>query len=88
MARQIRCTDKKPPKKPAKSCKCFEQVQQKLKPHGLELEDEMFVNFSTGSAMMRGPLLRVKKTSDAPKKTKLRTVLCTFCPFCGKKLPQ
>ena len=71
-----------------KQCNCLELVQAELKPHGLALETELFVNFTTGKTGVRGPLLRVKKLPDAPKKTTLRTVLCTYCPFCGKKAAQ
>lgn len=69
-------------------CNCLELVQAELKPHGIALDTELFINFTTGKTGVRGPLLRVKKLSDAPKKTKLRTVLCTYCPFCGKKVSK
>lgn len=69
-------------------CNCLELAQAELKPHGIALETELFINFTTGKTGVRGPLLRVKKLSDAPKKTKLRTVICTYCPFCGKKVSK
>lgn len=75
-------------KKATKGCDCLVQVQEQLKPHGIALETELFVNFTTGKGGVRGPLLRVKKRSDAPKGTKLRTLTCAYCPFCGKETKE
>lgn len=74
-------------KKPTKSRKCLEQVNEQLKPDGFVLECRFQVNFSTGAAGISNPLIMVKKL-DAKSRKSVPTLICSHCPFCGKKYSE
>lgn len=65
------------------SCNCLEQVQEQLKAKGARLETSFGINFATGEITTCGPWLKVVRHGEGRKK--LPNVLCTYCPFCGKK---
>lgn len=69
----------------AKKCTCVDQVNAQLKSSGVKLVQHMEFNLKTGKAAMSGPCLEVCKIDKASRK-KLPTVMCSCCPFCGRKL--
>lgn len=81
-------TAKKKKPKQEKPCNCLELTQKALAEQrpGVHLKTELSINFKTGKCRTIGPLLVVAKDGDAPKRVKLPTIVCTFCPFCGKRL--
>lgn len=74
------------PKK-AKPCNCLELTQKALaeKYPNVRLRTELSINFTSGKARVVGPVLEVEKI-DTAKRERLPTILCTYCPFCGKKV--
>ena len=71
-----------------KECKCREQVNKQLsEKFGAGLTCKTVVNFKTGKMRPSPPLLMVD--NDDPKSRKpLPTIMCAYCPFCGKKYPK
>ena len=66
-------------------CKCVETVNDKLRDIGFSLRRHMQINFTTKMAGLSPPCVEVFR-HDTKKRGKIPTVLCAFCPFCGKKL--
>ena len=64
-------------------CDCVAQVQDYLGEHNCQLVIECLMNLDTGTIRSSPPSLRVEKVE--PKRTRLKTVFCAYCPFCGKK---
>lgn len=64
------------------NCKCLDLVQKKL------LTERPNTRLQTAFTMrgrVIGPLLAVEKI-DPKKRTKLPTIVCGYCPICGKRL--
>ena len=69
-----------------KDCGCLKQVNAELKKlRGAVLATELAINFTTSEISVSDPKLAVERYGD--QKGNLPTVLCTYCPFCGKKKP-
>lgn len=66
-----------------KDCQCIEAVNKRLAEHNAMIDTKLYINFKTGKARALAyvPTRRI----DDKKRTKLPTVSCSFCPFCGKK---
>lgn len=77
-------------KKPAnKSHDCFTQANEQLAEHNTELDLRMSFNFdepSKVSGRVRLAIGTVKK--DSKKRAPAKTVLASFCPFCGVNLEE
>lgn len=71
------------PKK-KKSCLCLEQVNKKLKDSNCKVAQGLQVNFKTGAASMSPPFIVTEKI-DRKIRKRMPSVICSFCPFCGKK---
>jgi len=70
--------------RPTKPCDCAEQMNAQLKEKfGAVLKREVMMNFKTGTTRLSQPLLMVERYDEG--KNKLPKVLCSYCPFCGKK---
>lgn len=73
-------------KKPAKQQphKCFNQVNEQLKPFNTQLEEKFQMDFGSG----RAKVLYVIATHriDPTKRKPAKAVVASFCPFCGIKL--
>ena len=67
------------------SCKCFDQVNEQLKPMGVALNKEMSMNFDTLKASVEGPFLAVHWRDKPIRGKRLPAIVCAYCPFCGKK---
>lgn len=67
----------------SKSCGCISKCNEALADRGLEVDSSMVMNFATGKATLafRIPLRR----KEAKSRVKIPTMLCTYCPVCGKK---
>lgn len=68
--------------KRSKPCKCLDLIQKKL------AQERPNVRLQTAFTMrgrVIGPLLAVEKI-DPTKRAKLPTIVCAFCPICGKKV--
>ena len=72
-------------KQKTKGCKCFDQVNEQLKPDGMCLESALQIDFKSGKATMAGPFLFVKWIDKPKRGKKLPLITCAFCPMCGKK---
>lgn len=66
-------------------CTCREQVDEELKKLNARLASALQMNFKTHQASMAGPFVAIVKL-DSKKKSRLPDLVCTFCPFCGKRL--
>lgn len=66
-------------------CNCLKEANESLKQHGIRLKEEQFINFKTGKCFTCGPLLMTEKIDSKDRKAKLRTIICSYCPMCGKK---
>lgn len=73
----------KRPKKTA-DCKCVQQLNEQLAERNVVIVQELMFDFKNGKADMSPPLILVRKR-DSDKRTKLPTLLASYCPFCGKK---
>lgn len=67
-----------------KRCNCVEQVNLELEKYNACLRTKLIADFKTRE-MDRRIVLPLSKR-DSTKKSKLPTVLCTYCPICGIKL--
>jgi hypothetical protein len=65
-------------------CKCVEDVNAKLAESGCRVTRHMQINFATQMASLSGPCVAVERIGKS-KRGKIPTVLCSYCPFCGKK---
>lgn len=69
-----------------KVCDCIKQVDEKLKPHGIQvhafyrLQGPMNIGVCVG--LVRSDL------SGRPPKQSAPNVYASFCPFCGEKYPE
>jgi len=66
-------------------CKCIETVEKKLA--------EFHAGLQVTHVMAKGrfltfPVIGTEKTPTAPRGTRPKTMLPTYCPFCGKKYPD
>jgi tRNA(Ile2) C34 agmatinyltransferase TiaS len=65
-----------------KPCTCLERVQKKLADERPNTRLQVAFNMQ---GQVVGPLLAVEKI-DPKKRAKLPTVVCAYCPICGKKM--
>lgn len=72
-------------KKRTKSCRCVEQVNAQLVEHNARIET-LFV-MGNSHINESPPVLKLEKL-DTRKRKEPPPVLCSFCPFCGKKYPS
>lgn len=71
-------------KKAAKSCSCVEKVNEQLAKFNTRLERPMLLNLTTGESRCG---LEIAAAKVNPKlRGRKKTVLATYCPFCGKYL--
>ncbi len=72
-------------KKASKPCECVKQVNEALDDSGVELETSLAMNFKTGKGSVEGPFLSVRWKDKPIRGKRLPTLVCNFCPVCGKK---
>lgn len=77
-----------PPKAKHTGCKCVEQMNKLLAEKNAQLDCRTLMNFKTGKCRTSPPLLSVVKLDSSKRKPSLPTVLCSFCPCCGKEFPK
>lgn len=75
--------------KNTKRCDCIKQVNEQLKEQGINavVATEMSFNFTK----MKGSVelfLPMRYREKKKKGDKLPSIVCTFCPICGKKIPR
>ena len=68
-----------------KPCNCLKQVNESLADSGVELETSLAINFETGKASVEGPFLSVRWKGKPIRGSRLPTLVCNFCPVCGRK---
>lgn len=66
-------------KRKTKTCNCFSQINEHLKPYGAELLCNLFGPPQAIISTYREKVTRGKKVP---------LVFATFCPFCGVKYPK
>lgn len=65
-------------------CDCATKVDAMLeRDHGLRLKRDRVMNMKTGEVRVIQPMLAVEKIDGS--KDKVRSFVCSYCPFCGKK---
>lgn len=75
---------KRPPKTSMRmTCSCAEQVNEQLKPYNTELDRSMSMSLKTGELSLAIRIATRKHDSKVRKPA--RTVIASFCPFCGVK---
>ena len=62
------------------SCSCWDQVDQTL------AEQNTRIGRSFGGLTGRHYIMIVSEKVDTKKRGKPRSIMASFCPFCGKKL--
>ena len=82
---------KRPAKKPAtpkaaKFCNCVKQVNDQLQNYNTMLDLRLSVDFSTGKMYDTPPIVATVKI-DTKKRGQPATIICVYCPFCGKRYP-
>lgn len=77
-------TKKKKAKPKPSQCMCVELVNKQLVSRNAAIDTEMCFNLTTGTASLQIPV--PLKKLDAKKRGRLPTMVCTYCPICGKDL--
>lgn len=77
---------KKSAKKPA-TCKCVETVNKSLEKHNSRIAQGFQINFANPARSGTTPPLLMLHKIDDRKRTKMPSVICVYCPFCGEKYP-
>lgn len=65
-------------------CKCVERINANLKPFNTVLSEVSMLNMKTGNCRQSLQIVS-QKIDTARRAMKAKTVLPTFCPFCGKR---
>ncbi len=76
-------TKKAKPKRQV-SCSCANLVDNRLRDFNTRLVKQICLNMDTRSA--DAALTIATEKIDAKKRAPKKTVLATYCPFCGRKL--
>lgn len=66
----------------ATPCKCLPQAQKALKEHNTEIVTHFRMN-----GKMTPPSVATAKINSKSRQ-QAKTVLCSYCPFCGKKYSE
>ena len=75
-------------KKPLKSeagCKCIDMLNEQLRPSNVEVDTKLCMDFTNMKASTSGASILLRKIDDK-KRTKMPTVMCSYCPVCGTKV--
>ena len=72
-------------KRKSRGCKCLSAAQDGLAEHGCQFSTGLAVNFTAGRGEIVGPILQVEWIDKPQRGKRLPSVLCAYCPFCGKK---
>ena len=77
-------TKKKKSSPPKIGCECVELLNEQLAEHNAYVDTKLQMNMKTGEGrhIICIPLSKI----DSKKRTRLPTLVCTFCPICGKKI--
>ena len=67
-----------------KRCNCIEQMNAELERHGLRLSSLIQIDFPNGAGRELCPLITTEWIK--PRKKKPNSIICNYCPVCGKKL--
>lgn len=66
-------------------CDCVALVNAHLAPSNTVLDECSMVNFKTGK-VRQSLQIKTCKLSRTNKRTRVRTMIPSFCPFCGVKI--
>lgn len=72
------------PAKKTKRCNCIALVNKALEEFNTCVHQELQFNFTTHESGLSGCIVKTSKINDDKRKP-ARTVMATYCPFCGKK---
>lgn len=70
----------------SKACDCVTQVNEQLAEHNTQIAVAITLKTSPNQIGSL-PLVATTKLEDH-KRGRPKTVVCSYCPFCGKKLPE
>lgn len=79
------------PKKSAKvrsslGCRCIVEANEQLEKDGIVISQSFEFDFDKQTARMSPPAIKLEWIGSAKRNGKgLPALLCTYCPFCGKK---
>jgi hypothetical protein len=76
-------TTRRDKRQTSRACKCQEQVNKLLKESNAEVSNDFLIRRS-GTITLSPPSIVLAKI-DSKKRSKLPTLFCSHCPFCGKK---
>lgn len=77
-------TQQKPKRKPKSGpCTCANLIDNKLRDYNTRLARQFTLDFEAGTA--GASIVIQTEKIDSKKREKAKTVLPTYCPFCGKK---
>jgi hypothetical protein len=68
------------------NCQCFRVVNAKLEKHNTMLDMRMCLNREDGRMTLEPQLAIVTVKIDSKNRVGPKTLLASFCPFCGKSL--
>lgn len=66
------------------NCECLQNIDENLEKQNLRIKSICITNFTTGELTYL-PLLQTEKIDSSIRGTKTRTVVPSYCPFCGTK---
>lgn len=66
------------------ACECVERVNEHLEQFNTVLRRASMMNMTTGN-IRHALVVATERRSLAGKRQKVKTVLATYCPFCGKR---
>lgn len=75
---------KKVKEKKPKQCRCLSSIDRQLSKEGFRVATVFQLDFKDG-AVRTYPLVRLEREEPRSRK-EIPTVVCKFCPFCGKQL--
>lgn len=69
-----------------KGCTCVKQINDQLKPFNTMISPVYLIDFTTSRTYTGLEVLTEK--IDSKVRGRKKSLLCIYCPFCGKKLKR
>lgn len=75
-------------KKKVRKCSCVKKVNKELQKEGLQLTSSIVIDFESGKVDELCPMIQTEWADQVRRAKKPRVMVCSYCPFCGKKLER